>query len=180
MEPLTPIGKRAFLLAAVFGLAIGPTFAQTQPACVVAAVPLQVRAEGLTERMGDIVLDCSGSQPGTVLSGNIAISLPAGITNRVDSNNQTVDTVLFVNYGSGFVPSGTGQVTGGSSHAGRAHSQAVARGVIEKRAEVHLAVAVREEGILASVATLRYEMGVSTATALAVRAIYGHRGYVVG
>ena len=113
MEPLTPIGKRAFLLAAAFALAIGPTFAQTQPACVVAAVPLQVRAEGLTERMGDIVLDCSGSQPGTVLSGNIAISLPAGITNRVDSNNQTVDTVLFVDYGSGYVPSGTGQVTGG-------------------------------------------------------------------
>jgi hypothetical protein len=147
---------------------------------VVSAVPLQVRAEGLTERMGDIVLDRPGSQPGAVLSGNITIFLPVGITNRVDSNNQTVDTVLFVNYGSGFVPSGTGQVTGGSSHAGRAHSQAVARGVIEKRAEVHLAVAVREEGILASVATLRYEMGVSTATALAVRAIYGHRGYVVG
>src|ERR1039458_1304447 len=161
MGPLTPIGKRAFLLAAAFALAIGPTFAQTQSPCVVSAVPLQVRAEGLTERMGDIVLDRPGSQPGAVLSGNITIFLPVGITNRVESNNQTVDTVLFVNYGSGFVPSGTGQVTGGSSHAGRAHSQAVARGVIEKRAEVHLAVAVREEGILASVATLRYEMGVS-------------------
>jgi uncharacterized protein (TIGR03437 family) len=77
-------------------------------------VPIQVRAEGLTERMGDILLQCSGSNPGTVLSGNLTIYLPASITNRVDANNQTVDTVLFVNYGSGFVPSGTGQVAGGS------------------------------------------------------------------
>jgi uncharacterized protein (TIGR03437 family) len=73
-----------------------------------------VRAEGLTERMGDIVLQCSGYKPGAVLSGNLTIFLPVGITNRVDSNNQTVDTLLFVDYGSGFVPSGTGQVTSGS------------------------------------------------------------------
>jgi len=77
-------------------------------------VPLQVRAEGLTERMGDILLQCSGWKPGAILSGNLTIYLPASITNRVDANNQTVDTVLFVNYGSGFVPSGTGQVAGGS------------------------------------------------------------------
>jgi uncharacterized protein (TIGR03437 family) len=77
-------------------------------------VPLQVRAEGLTERMGDILLQCSGWKPGAVLSGNLTIYLPASITNRVDANNQTVDTVLFVDYGSGFVPSGTGQVAGGS------------------------------------------------------------------
>ena len=114
MGPSTPIGKRAFLLAAVFALAAGPTFAQTPSSCVVSGVPLQVRAEGLTERMGDILLQCSGSNPGTVLSGNLTIYLPVGITNRVDDNNQTVDTVLFVDYGSGFVPSGTGQVAGGS------------------------------------------------------------------
>jgi uncharacterized protein (TIGR03437 family) len=78
-------------------------------------VPLQVRAEGLTERMGDILLQCSGYNPGTALSGNLTIFLPAGITNRVDSNNLTQDSVLFVDYGSGFVPSGiAGWVTGGS------------------------------------------------------------------
>jgi uncharacterized protein (TIGR03437 family) len=64
--------------------------------------------------MGDILLQCSGSNPGTVLSGNLTVFLPVGITNRVDGNNRTVDTVLFVDYGSGFVPSGTGQVAGGS------------------------------------------------------------------
>jgi uncharacterized protein (TIGR03437 family) len=77
-------------------------------------VPVQVRAEGLTERMGDILLQCSGSNPGATLSGNLTIYMPAGITNRVDSNNQTQDVVLFVDYGSGFVPSSTGQVNGGS------------------------------------------------------------------
>src|ERR1019366_2124066 len=117
MGPLTPIhlGKRAVPLVALLALAIGPTFAQTQPTCVVSAVPLQVRAEGLTERLGDILLQCSGSNPGAVLSGNVTISLQyVNITNRVDTNNQTQDTVLFVDYGSGFVPTRTGLVTGGS------------------------------------------------------------------
>ena len=91
MGPHTPIGKRAFLLAAVFALAGSPGFAQTQSSCAVSSVPLQVRAEGLTERMGDILLQCSGSNPGTVLSGNLTIYLPVGITNRVDGYNQTVD-----------------------------------------------------------------------------------------
>jgi uncharacterized protein (TIGR03437 family) len=81
---------------------------------VASGVPLQVRAEGLTERLGDILLQCSGSTPGLALSGNLTIYLPVNITNRVDANNQTQDTVLFVDYGSGFVPSRTGQVTGGS------------------------------------------------------------------
>jgi len=49
------------------------------------------------------------------LSGNVTISLQGiNITNRVDTNNQTQDTVLFVDYGSGFVPTRTGLVTGGS------------------------------------------------------------------
>jgi uncharacterized protein (TIGR03437 family) len=81
---------------------------------VASGVPLQVSAEGLTERIGDILLQCSGSTPGAVLSGNLTVFLPVGITNRVDSNNQTLDTVLFVDYGSGPVPTLTGLVTGGS------------------------------------------------------------------
>ena len=115
MGPNTPIGKRTVLLAALFALATGSTFAQTQPACVTSGVPVQVRAEGLTERIGDILLQCSGYNAGTVLSGNLTIFLPVGITNRVDANNQTQDAVLFVNYGSGFVPTGiAGLVAAGS------------------------------------------------------------------
>src|SRR5271157_253176 len=106
MGPLTPIrlGKRAVPLVALLALAIGPTFGQTQPSCMVSGVPLQVRAEGVTERMGDILLQCSGSHPGAALSGNLTIFLQGvNITNRVDANNQTQDAVLYVNYGSGFV-----------------------------------------------------------------------------
>src|ERR1035437_8022802 len=115
MGPNTPNGKRAVLLAALLALATGPAFAQTQPACVTSGVPLQVRAEGLTERIGDILLQCSGSTPGAALSGNLTVFLPVGITNRVDANNQTQDAVLFVNYGSGFVPTGiAGLVAAGS------------------------------------------------------------------
>jgi uncharacterized protein (TIGR03437 family) len=83
---------------------------------VTSGVPVQVRAEGLTERIGDILLYCSGYNPGTVLSGNLNVILQGvNITNRVDANNQTQEAVLFVNYGSGFVPTGiAGLVTAGS------------------------------------------------------------------
>jgi uncharacterized protein (TIGR03437 family) len=74
-----------------------------------------VRAEGLTERLGDIVLNCSGANPGTVFSGNFTLFLPVSITNRVDSGNLTRDAVLSVDLGSGFVPTGiAGQVSSNS------------------------------------------------------------------
>jgi uncharacterized protein (TIGR03437 family) len=63
--------------------------------------------------MGDILLQCSGSNPGAVLSGNLSVFLPVSITNRVDSNssNLTHDAILSVDFGSGFVPTGiAGQI----------------------------------------------------------------------
>ncbi len=107
-------GGQSRRLLAVFALTIGASYAQTSSAsatCAVSAVPTTVRAEGLTERLGDIVLACSGT-PGVVLSGNLSVFLPVTITNRVDSNNQAQDAVLAVDYGSGFVPTGIlGQVS---------------------------------------------------------------------
>lgn len=79
--------------------------------CQVSTSPLQVRAEGLTERVGDIQLQCSGSAPGSVFNGNFTVFLPVNVTNRVDSNNFTRDAVLSVDLGSGPVPTGiAGQV----------------------------------------------------------------------
>ncbi len=116
MGPLTRSGDRPSRLPAVFVLTVCAIHAQTVPVsgrCVVTAVPSQVRAEGLTERMGDILLQCSGSSPGAVLAGNLSVALPVNITNRVDAGNLTRDAVLSVDYGSGFVPTGTaGLVTG--------------------------------------------------------------------
>jgi uncharacterized protein (TIGR03437 family) len=97
-------------------LAVGSLYSQTLPVsgrCAVSSVPSQVRAEGLTERMGDILLQCSGSNPGAVLSGNLSIFLPVSITNRVDSSSSSLthDAILSVDFGSGFVPTGiAGQI----------------------------------------------------------------------
>ncbi len=114
MEPLTRNGDRLRRLLTILVLTLGATYAQTLPAsgsCAVSAVPNMVRAEGLTERMGDILLQCSGSNPGAVLSGNLSVFLPVSITNRVDANNQAQDAILAVDYGGGFVPTGiSGQV----------------------------------------------------------------------
>lgn len=80
--------------------------------CIASAVPSQVRSEGITERMGDILLECSGSNPGAVLTGNFSVYLPVNVTNRVDSAGRTTDAVFSVDYGSGFVPLGIpGQVS---------------------------------------------------------------------
>jgi uncharacterized protein (TIGR03437 family) len=74
-----------------------------------------VRAEGLTERLGDILLQCSGSNPGTVFSGYFTLFFPVSVTNRVDANNLTRDAVVSVDLGSGFVPTAiAGQVSGNS------------------------------------------------------------------
>src|ERR1035438_9954215 len=83
--------------------------------CQVSTSPVQVRAEGLTERLGDIVLQCSGANPGAVFTGNFTLYLPVSVTNRVDANNQTRDAVVSVDLGSGFVPTAiAGQVSGNS------------------------------------------------------------------
>ncbi|MGA3098372.1 MAG: hypothetical protein ABSF25_18115 [Bryobacteraceae bacterium] len=83
--------------------------------CVVSSAAVQVRAEGLAERIGDIVFQCSNAKPGTVLSGNLSLFLPTSATNRVDSNGMAADAALSVDYGSGFTPTGiTGQVGNGT------------------------------------------------------------------
>ena len=109
MAPLTPSGDRVVSLVTLVILSVSFAAAQTSPVsgrCAVTAVPAQVRAEGLAERLGDIVLQCSGSTPGAVLAGNLTVILPVNVTNRVDASNQTHDSLLSVDYGSGFVPSG--------------------------------------------------------------------------
>src|SRR5262249_48013361 len=116
MGPLIRSGSQHRLLS-LLTLTISvtcATHAQTSGSrrCVVSGVPSQVRSEGLTERMGDILLTCSGSIPGSVFSGNLQVFLPVAITNRLDASSNTArEPVLSVDYGSGFVPTGiTGTV----------------------------------------------------------------------
>src|SRR5260370_16291797 len=104
-------------LSILLTLSIYATYAQTPPVSgrwAGTSVPGQVRSEGRTERLGDIILQCSGSNPGAVLSGNLSVFLPVGISNRLDSNsiNLTHEAVLSVDYGSGLVPTGiAGQIS---------------------------------------------------------------------
>ncbi len=116
MGPLIPSGERLRRLLTLIILSACATYAQTPAVsgrCAATAVPNQVRVEGLTEQMGDILLSCSGSNPGSVLAGNLSVFLPVSITNRIDANNQTQDAVLSVDYGNGFVPTGiAGTVSG--------------------------------------------------------------------
>jgi len=54
--------------------------------------------------LGDILIQCSGSTPGAVLTGNLTVALPVSVTNRVDSANLATASVVFADLGTGFTP----------------------------------------------------------------------------
>jgi uncharacterized protein (TIGR03437 family) len=75
--------------------------------CVASAVPALVRLEGLAERIGDIVLNCTGGIPNGLVRGDLrVISFGGNITNKLNSNTNTLDAVLTVNTGSGEMSTG--------------------------------------------------------------------------
>jgi len=91
-----------FIACSVFGLL------QAQPVltCQSTAVPPIVAGEGITERIGDIVMSCTGGTPGAQVTGNFSVFLNVNITNHVSGN--TVTDVLFtVDNGSGPQPVNT-------------------------------------------------------------------------
>lgn len=118
MEPLVAFSKRSVFFLGLLQLSICTSLAQplsSTARCQVSATPLQVRAEGLTERLGDIVLQCSGANPGTLFSGNFTLYLPVSVTNRVDANNLTRDALVSVDLGSGYVPTAIAGLVSGNS-----------------------------------------------------------------
>ena len=91
---------RACFILALVSLAAN---AQTILTCQANANPLLVRGEGLTERMGDITLQCSGGQPNASITGNLSVFLSVPMTNRVDTTGYS-DLLLSVDNGSGPIP----------------------------------------------------------------------------
>jgi uncharacterized protein (TIGR03437 family) len=90
---------RVFLLGFISCCAFG----QIQTAginCTAAAVNPLLRSEGVTERVGDIVLNCAGGTPGAVLAGNLTVFLGTNITNKITSDN-IVDVILTADQGNG-------------------------------------------------------------------------------
>ena len=89
--------------------------AQTILTCNSTSVPPIVHTEGLTERVGDIVLNCSGGMPAASIAGNLSIFLSVNITNRVAGNTVT-DVVFTIDNGTGPQPVNVaGTITGPSS-----------------------------------------------------------------
>ena len=66
--------------------------------------PILVRGEGLAERMGDILFQCSGGAPNQSIVGNLSVFLSVPMTNRVDGTGYT-DLSLTIDNGSGPMPS---------------------------------------------------------------------------
>ena len=88
-----------FLISSAFGLAN----AQTILTCNSNSVPPIVHVEGIAERIGDIVLNCSGGMPSAQVTGNLSIFLSVNITNRVAGSTVT-DVVFTMDNGSGPQP----------------------------------------------------------------------------
>src|SRR5512133_59827 len=84
-----------FLLLASSSIGYG----QSPLICTANSVPTLVRNEGVAERMGDILLQCSGGTPGAAVSGNLNVFLPVSITNRVNSAPIAADAALTVDTG---------------------------------------------------------------------------------
>lgn len=76
----------------------------TSATCAATAVPRQVLSEGVTEPLGDIILQCLSASPGTTFTGNYTVFFPVDVTNRIDANSLTTDAVFSVDYGLGFTP----------------------------------------------------------------------------
>src|ERR1700693_3567763 len=87
----TQIGKiLTSLLFLLLTVSLG--YSQSALICIPSAVPTIVHSEGLSERVGDIVLSCSGGTPGVTISGNLTVFLTVDVTNKLAANNAAVDT----------------------------------------------------------------------------------------
>ncbi len=71
--------------------------------CVATAVTTLVRAEGITERLGDITLSCTGGTPSGAVTTNLTLFLPVNVTNRLGAGD-TLDASLTIDSGAGPVP----------------------------------------------------------------------------
>ena len=104
--------RKTLALLSLLALAVvGSSVAKAQNApllglvaCTATAVPPVVRAEGIAELVGDIVLTCVGTPganqtPSLYLKTNVSVSLNVNITNNIDfgEGSDVSDAVLIIN-----------------------------------------------------------------------------------
>lgn len=83
--------------------------------CAALSSPRPIRAEGVTERAGDIFLECSFANSPTTLSGILTFYLPVAVTNAVNANGVASDALLLADSGGGYAPTGVSGVVAGQS-----------------------------------------------------------------
>jgi len=119
--------KWLFALAVVgllLGIGTSAASAQTPAAfsCTASAVPNIVRAEGLTELMGDMILNCTGGTPTTaglpIPLANVTITINTAVTSRIVDTvtpyNNASEALLLIDepFPSSPVPTGTAAPVG--------------------------------------------------------------------
>ena len=104
-------------LITLCALGVGAAYAQSSGGgyCLLSSSPPPLRAEGLTETLGQILISCSGFTPGAKISGNFFLVFPVSVTNRVDADGFASEPVLSIDYGLGPAPSGLSAVVNGNS-----------------------------------------------------------------
>src|SRR5579872_2982330 len=107
MGRLTRIGERCTGLVIPLFFSLSVAYPQTGLFCNPTSVATLVRSEGIAERIGDIVLDCSGGVPGATLTSNLTVYLNVNVTNKLAGGSFT-DVLLTIDTGSGPVPASSG------------------------------------------------------------------------
>lgn len=111
----------ALALFALIAMLSVPAAAQNQAFTCVnnAGVPPTVRAEGITELVGDLVLNCSGSAgvvPASGITANVQIFLNTNVTSRItDTTNNKLEALMILNEGTTGVQYIQGQLAGANS-----------------------------------------------------------------
>ena len=86
---------RALVVLTLFAVGVHSAYAQPFACIATAGVPARVRAEGRTELVGDLVLNCAGTVPAGPIPANIQIFLNTNITSRItDPGTNTTDALL--------------------------------------------------------------------------------------
>jgi hypothetical protein len=115
--------KSAMLLALMTFMVFGTSVAQAQATglvtCTATAVPPVVRAEGIAELVGDIVLACITTNsaqfaPGVDFLVNVSVSLNVNVTNNINfgAGTNVTDAVLVVNENNCTSPNPLGNLSG--------------------------------------------------------------------
>ena len=91
------------LSSILFSLAVAGSLSAQSNFCVTSAVPPIIRAEGLAERIGDILYTCSGI-PNKMLTANFTVALNTNISNRIAAGSTLSGIVFTADSGAGPQP----------------------------------------------------------------------------